>query len=62
MLIVKLDRLRNMTTIEAVPEKQQATAQETLDFMCRLLVRLGFNDLADYIEILCYRSLNAPHV
>lgn len=62
VLIVKLaDRLHNMTTIEAVPEKkQQATAQETLDFYVPFARTLGLNDLADYIEILCYRSLNAP--
>lgn len=61
VLIVKLaDRLHNMTTIDAVPErKQQATAQETLDFYVPFARILGLNDLADYIEILCYRSLNA---
>lgn len=61
VLIVKLaDRLHNMTTIEAVPEhKQQATAKETLDFYVPFARILGLNDLADYIEILCYRSLNA---
>ncbi|MFW2177156.1 MULTISPECIES: HD domain-containing protein [unclassified Moraxella] len=60
VLIVKLaDRLHNMTTIGAVPEyKQQATAQETLDFYVPFARILGLNDLADYIEILCYRSLN----
>lgn len=62
VLIVKLaDRLHNMTTIDAVPEKkQQATAKETLDFYVPFARILGLNDLADYIEILCYRSLNAP--
>ena len=62
VLIVKLaDRLHNMTTIEAVPEKkQQATAKETLDFYVPFARILGLNDLADYIEILCYRSLKAP--
>lgn len=61
VLIVKLaDRLHNMTTIDAVPEhKQQATAKETLDFYVPFARILGLNDLADYIEILCYRSLNA---
>lgn len=62
VLIVKLsDRLHNMTTIDAVPEhKQQATAKETLDFYVPFARILGLNDLADYIEILCYRSLSAP--
>lgn len=61
VLIVKLaDRLHNMTTIGAVAEyKQQATAKETLDFYVPFARILGLNDLADYIEILCYRSLNA---
>lgn len=61
VLIVKLaDRLHNMTTIDAVPEyKQQATAKETLDFYVPFARILGLNDLADYIEILCYRSLNS---
>ena len=61
VLIVKLaDRLHNMSTIDAVPEKKQrSTAQETLDFYVPFARIMGLNDLADYIEILCYRSLNA---
>lgn len=60
VLIVKLaDRLHNMSTLDAVPEyKQQRTAKETLDFYVPFARILGLNDLADYIEILCYRSLN----
>lgn len=61
VLIVKLaDRLHNMSTLEAVPEKKrQATAQETLDFYVPFARTLGLNDLADYIEVLCYRSLDS---
>lgn len=31
-----------------------------MDFYVPFARTLGLNDLADYIEILCYRSLNAP--
>lgn len=60
VLIVKLaDRLHNMSTMDAVrPEKQRSTAQETLDFYVPFARILGLNDIADYIEILCYRNLN----
>ncbi len=60
VLIIKLaDRLHNMSTLDAVrPEKQRATAQETLDFYVPFARLMGINDIADYIEVLCYRNLD----
>lgn len=60
VLIIKLaDRLHNMSTLDAVsPEKQRSTAQETLDFYVPLARLMGMNDIADYIEVLCYRNLD----
>lgn len=60
VLIVKLsDRLHNMSTLDAVrPEKQQRTAKETLSFYVPLARVLGLNDIADSIELFCYRNLN----
>ena len=61
VLIIKLaDRLHNMSTLDAVrPEKQRATAQETLDFYVPFARLMGINDIADYIEVLCYRNLDS---
>ncbi|MDO4427636.1 MAG: HD domain-containing protein [Moraxella sp.] len=60
VLIIKLaDRLHNMSTLDAVSEeKQKRTAQETLSFYVPFARVLGLNDIADYIELLCYRNLN----
>lgn len=60
VLLIKLaDRLHNMSTLDAVPpEKQRRTAQETLNFYIPLARIMGLNDIADYIELLCYRNLN----
>lgn len=60
VLMIKLaDRLHNMSTMDAVrPEKQRATAQETLNFYVPFGKFLGFQDLAEYIEVLCYHRLN----
>ncbi|WII94854.1 HD domain-containing protein [Moraxella haemolytica] len=60
VLIIKLsDRLHNMSTLDAVsPEKQKRTANETLDFYIPFARIMGLNDIADYIELLCYRNLN----
>ncbi len=61
VLIIKLaDRLHNMSTLDAIrPEKQRATAQETLDFYVPFARLMGLNDIADYIEVLCYRNLDS---
>lgn len=61
VLIIKLsDRLHNMSTLDAVSsEKQRTTAQETLDFYVPFARLMGLNDIADYIEVLCYRNLNS---
>lgn len=61
VLIIKLsDRLHNMSTLDSVsPEKQKATAQETLDFYVPFARLMGLNDIADYIEVLCYRNLDS---
>ncbi|WP_051086873.1 RelA/SpoT family protein [Psychrobacter lutiphocae] len=60
VLIIKLaDRLHNMSTLGAVrPEKQRSTATETLQFYVPFARLMGLNDIADYIEILCYRNLD----
>lgn len=60
VLIIKLsDRLHNMSTLDAVrPDKQKRTATETLDFYIPFARIMGLNDIADYIELLCYRNLN----
>ena len=60
VLIIKLsDRLHNMSTLDAVREdKQKSTARETLDFYVPFARIMGLNDIADYIELLCYRNLN----
>lgn len=60
VLLIKLsDRLHNMSTLGAVPpEKQKRTAKETLDFYIPFARVLGLNDIADYIELLCYRNLS----
>lgn len=60
VLIVKLaDRLHNMSTMEAVePRKRQSTAKETLDFYVPFARLMGLNNIADYLEILCYRNLD----
>lgn len=60
VLIVKLaDRLHNMSTMEAVkPQKRQSTAKETLDFYVPFARLMGLNNLADYLEVLCYRNLD----
>lgn len=60
VLIIKLsDRLHNMSTLDVVrEEKQKSTARETLDFYIPFARIMGLNDIADYIELLCYRNLN----
>lgn len=60
VLIIKLaDRLHNMSTLDAVrPEKQRSTAAETLEFYIPFARLMGLNDIADYMEILCYRNLD----
>lgn len=60
VLIVKLaDRLHNMSTLDAVSEeKQKRTAKETLNFYIPFARIMGLNNIADYIELLCYRNLN----
>lgn len=60
VLIVKLaDRLHNMSTMDAVkPEKRQSTALETLDFYVPFARLMGLNNIADYLEILCYRNFD----
>lgn len=60
VLLIKLsDRLHNMSTLDAVaPDKQKRTAKETLDFYIPLARIMGLNDIADYIELMCYRNLN----
>lgn len=60
VLIIKLaDRLHNMSTLDSVRrEKQKSTASETLEFYVPFARLMGMNDIADYMEILCYRNLD----
>ena len=60
VLIIKLaDRLHNMSTLDSVRrEKQKSTAAETLEFYVPFARLMGMNDIADYMEILCYRNLD----
>lgn len=60
VLVIKLaDRLHNMSTLDAVrPEKQRSTARETLQFYVPFARIMGLNDIADYIEVLCYRNID----
>lgn len=61
VLLIKLsDRLHNMSTLGAVPaDKQKRTASETLQFYVPFARIMGLNDIADYIELMCYRNFNA---
>lgn len=60
VLLIKLaDRLHNLSTLGAVPlHKQQKTARQTLDFYLPLARLLGLHDIADHIELLCYRRID----
>lgn len=60
VIIIKLaDRYHNMTTLEALrPDKRNRIAQETFDIYVPMARLVGMNEMADWLEHLCYQNLD----
>jgi guanosine-3',5'-bis(diphosphate) 3'-pyrophosphohydrolase len=60
VIIIKLsDRYHNMTTLEALrPDKRKRIAQETFDIYVPMARLVGMNEMADWLENLCYQNLD----
>lgn len=60
VIIIKLsDRYHNMTTLDALrPDKRQRIAQETYDIYVPMARLVGMNEMADWLENLCYQNLD----
>ena len=63
VIIIKLvDRLHNMRTLEYTsPESQVRKASETLQVYCPIAHRLGFGDIKNELEDLCFYYLDPVH-
>ena len=63
VIIIKLvDRLHNMRTLEYTsPESQVRKASETLRVYCPIAHRLGFGDIKNEMEDLCFYYLDRQH-
>ncbi len=64
ILYIKIfDRLHNMKTIGSLQlQKQHRIARETLDIFFKICIRLSLMDIADEMELLCNRVLQAAKV
>lgn len=60
VIIIKLsDRYHNMTTLDALrPDKRRRIAQETFDIYVPMARLVGMNEMADWLENLCYQNLD----
>ncbi|TXJ07719.1 MAG: bifunctional (p)ppGpp synthetase/guanosine-3',5'-bis(diphosphate) 3'-pyrophosphohydrolase [Acinetobacter sp.] len=60
VIIIKLaDRYHNMTTLDALrPDKRNRIAQETFDIYVPMARLVGMNEMADWLENLCYQNLD----
>lgn len=60
VIIIKLsDRYHNMTTLGALrPDKRARIAQETFDVFVPMARLVGMNEIADWLENLCYQNLD----
>ncbi|KAA8731698.1 bifunctional (p)ppGpp synthetase/guanosine-3',5'-bis(diphosphate) 3'-pyrophosphohydrolase [Acinetobacter qingfengensis] len=60
VIIIKLsDRYHNMTTLGALrPDKRKRIAQETFDIYVPMARLVGMNEMADWLENLCYQNLD----
>ena len=60
VIVIKLsDRYHNMTTLGALhADKRRRIAQETFDIFVPMARLVGMNEMADWLENLCYQNLD----